>query len=155
MNPMAFVGTVEMKLVVTEKYDHIDLIVLKHIGRCIERKCLKLIARCMSRKLIKLNSKEKKDFTPSDIFYKVCQYLNTNKEQAELKIQKRDMVEARQISHFFSKQLTKCSLSTIGREIGGKDHATCLFSIKQVKNHIETDKEFRKKISEIEKILKS
>jgi chromosomal replication initiator protein len=55
---------------------------------------------------------------------------------------------------FFSKNLTKASLATIGSQIGGKDHATVLHACKTVNNLIETDKRFRIQIDEIEKKLK-
>jgi len=63
-------------------------------------------------------------------------------------------VQARQIAMFFSKNLTKCSLATIGSQIGGKDHATVLHACKTVNNLIETDKIFRHQIEEIERKLK-
>ena len=55
---------------------------------------------------------------------------------------------------FFSKNLTKSSLATIGLQIGGKDHATVLHACKTVNNLIETDKQFKNQIDEIEKKLK-
>jgi chromosomal replication initiator protein len=55
---------------------------------------------------------------------------------------------------FFSKQLTKSSLTTIGAQIGGKDHATVLHACKTVNNLLETDKKFKGQIDEIEKKLK-
>ena len=55
---------------------------------------------------------------------------------------------------YFSKNLTKSSLASIGAQIGGKDHATVLHACKTVNNLIETDKSFRMQIEEIEKKLK-
>jgi chromosomal replication initiator protein len=55
---------------------------------------------------------------------------------------------------FFSKNLTKASLASIGSHIGGKDHATVLHACKTVNNLIDTDKHFRNQITEIEKKLK-
>jgi chromosomal replication initiator protein len=63
-------------------------------------------------------------------------------------------VQARQVAMFFSKNLTKSSLATIGLQIGGKDHATVLHACKTVNNLIETDKQFKNQIEEIEKKLK-
>jgi chromosomal replication initiator protein len=54
---------------------------------------------------------------------------------------------------FFSKSLTKSSLATIGTQIGGKDHATVLHACKTVNNLIDTDKQFRLQIQDIEKKL--
>jgi len=55
---------------------------------------------------------------------------------------------------FFSKSLTKSSLSTIGSIIGGKDHATVLHACKTVNNLMDTDKRFKSQIDDIERRLK-
>ena len=55
---------------------------------------------------------------------------------------------------FFAKSYTKNSLATIGAQIGGKDHATVLHACKTVNNLIETDKRFKRYITDIEKRFK-
>ena len=60
------------------------------------------------------------------------------------------MVQARQLAMFFSKKYTKSSLSTIGSQIGQRDHATVLHACKTVENLIETDREFKKYVSDLE-----
>jgi chromosomal replication initiator protein len=70
------------------------------------------------------------------------------------KTRKREIVQARQVSMYFSKNLTKASLASIGSFIGGKDHATVLHACKTVNNLIDTDRHFRNQIIEIEKKLK-
>jgi len=70
------------------------------------------------------------------------------------KTRKREIVQARQIAMFFSKNLTKSSLSTIGSLIGGKDHATVLHACKTINNLIETDKRFKSQVDSIERKLK-
>jgi chromosomal replication initiator protein len=61
------------------------------------------------------------------------------------------VVQARQIAMFFSKQFTKSSLANIGAQCGGKDHATVLHACKTVNNLIETDKQFKAYVDELEK----
>ncbi len=51
--------------------------------------------------------------------------------------------------------MTKASLSSIGSIIGGKDHATVLHACKTVTNLIETDKQFRGQMEELEKKIKT
>ena len=60
------------------------------------------------------------------------------------------MVQARKLAMFFSKKYTKSSLSTIGSQIGQRDHATVLHACKTVENLIETDREFKKYVSDLE-----
>ena len=81
----------------------------------------------------------------------VCDYFNLPLELMKSKTRKREVVQARQIAMYFSKQLTKSSLATIGAHCGGKDHATVLHACRTVNNLIDTDKRFRVYISDIEK----
>ena len=52
---------------------------------------------------------------------------------------------------YLAKQHTKAPLTTIGASIGGRNHATVLHSCKAVANLMETDKNFRLQVAEIEK----
>ncbi len=85
----------------------------------------------------------------------VSNYFNIPMETMHSKTRKREIVQARQIAMFFSKSMTKSSLTTIGYQIGGKDHATVLHACKTINNLIDTDKKFRTQIEEIEKKLKT
>lgn len=109
------------------------------------------LAKDMIDKLIK---NTKREISIDYIQKVVCNYFNIPIEQIQSKTRKREIVQARQVAMFFSKNLTKASLATIGSQIGGKDHATVLHACKTVNNLIETDKRFRIQIDEIEKKLK-
>lgn len=89
-----------------------------------------------------------------EIKEKVGKYYNIPVEILDSNTRKREIVQARQIAMFFSKSLTKSSLSVIGSQIGDKDHATVLHACKTVNNLIDTDKKFRMQIDEIEGRLK-
>jgi chromosomal replication initiator protein len=75
-------------------------------------------------------------------------------ETINSRTRKREIVQARQISMFFSKKYTKSSLATIGIHCGNKDHATVLHACRTVNNLIETDKQFKTYVDEIEKKIK-
>ena len=81
----------------------------------------------------------------------VCDYFDLSIDSFKSKTRKRNIVQARQLAMYFSKQLTKSSLANIGAQCGGKDHATVLHACKTVNNLAETDKTFRTYIEEIEK----
>lgn len=66
---------------------------------------------------------------------------------------KREVVQARQLVMFFAKKYTKGSLEHIGANCGNKDHATVLYACKTVNNLLETDKQYRKCVDELEKII--
>jgi chromosomal replication initiator protein len=109
------------------------------------------LAKDMIDKLIKST---KREISIDYIQKVVCNYFNIPVDQIQSKTRKREIVQARQVAMFFSKNLTKSSLATIGSQIGGKDHATVLHACKTVNNLIDTDKRFRLQIDEIEKKLK-
>jgi chromosomal replication initiator protein len=81
----------------------------------------------------------------------VCDYFDLPLEVLKSKTRKREVVQARQLAMYFSKSMTKSSLSNIGIHCGGKDHATVLHACRTVNNLIETDKKFKTYVSEIQK----
>jgi chromosomal replication initiator protein len=109
------------------------------------------LAKEMIDKLIKNTKRE----VSIDYIQKVvCNYFDIAVDSLQSKTRKREIVQARQVAMYFSKNLTKSSLATIGSQIGGKDHATVLHACKTVNNLVETDKQFKNQIEEIEKKLK-
>lgn len=109
------------------------------------------LAKEMIDKLIKNTKRE----VSIDYIQKVvCNYFDVPVDSLQSKTRKREIVQARQVAMYFSKNLTKSSLATIGSQIGGKDHATVLHACKTVNNLVETDKQFKCQIEEIEKKLK-
>ena len=109
------------------------------------------LAKLMVEKLV---SAPKREMTIDYIQKTVCDYYKIPVDLMHGKTRKREIVQARQVSMFFSKGLTKASLASIGSHIGGKDHATVLHACKTVNNLIDTDKHFRNQITDIEKKLK-
>ena len=84
----------------------------------------------------------------------VCDYFNISRESLLSMSRKRQIVQARQISMYLSRNLlTNCSLSTIGAETGGKDHATVLHACATVTDLMATDKSFKKYVNDLEQML--
>jgi chromosomal replication initiator protein len=83
----------------------------------------------------------------------VCDYFDLPIEMLKSKTRKREVVQARQISMYFSKKMTKSSLASIGAHCGGKDHATVLHACRTVTNLSETDKQFKVYLEDLEKKL--
>jgi len=52
---------------------------------------------------------------------------------------------------YLAKNFTDNSLQNIGNNFGGKDHSTVIYSIKTVKDLIDTDALFKDTVSELEK----
>jgi chromosomal replication initiator protein len=106
------------------------------------------LARQMIDKFVKHTIKE----VSIDFIQKVvCDYFGLPVDQMNTKTRKREIVQARQVAMYFSKKHTKSSLATIGLQCGNKDHATVLHACKTIANLIETDKQFRTFVMDIDK----
>ena len=84
----------------------------------------------------------------------VCEYFNITRESLISKTRKREISQARQIAMYLGRNLTKKSLASIGNEIGGRDHATVLHACNTVSDLIETDRNFKQYVSDIERRLR-
>ncbi len=108
------------------------------------------LARQMIDKFVKNTTRE----LSIDYIQKVvCDYFDMPIEMIKSKTRKREIVQARQLTMYFSKQLTKNSLATIGAQCGNKDHATVLHACRTVNNLAETDKRFRTYVEDLRKKL--
>lgn len=84
----------------------------------------------------------------------VCDWFGISRDVLLSSTRKRQIVQARQISMYLSRKLiSNVSLSTIGSETGGKDHATVLHACNTVSDLCATDRLFRKDVAGIEALL--
>jgi chromosomal replication initiator protein len=58
----------------------------------------------------------------------VCEFFGVEENKLREKNRKKEVVLARQIAMYLSKQMTKLSLKTIGLHFGGRDHSTVIHS---------------------------
>ncbi len=109
------------------------------------------LAKQMIDKFVKNTSRE----ISIDFIQKiVCDYFNLPVDSINSKTRKREIVQARQLAMYFAKKHTKASLATIGLHCGNKDHATVLHACRTVNNLIDTDKQFRIYVEELDKKIK-
>lgn len=101
----------------------------------------------------KIVTDSQSDISVSRIQEIVCDYFNLPHDAIQSKTRKREIVQARQIAMYMSRNLTKVSLASIGSQIGGKDHATVLHAYNTVCDLIDTNRTFKQYITDIEKIL--
>lgn len=118
----------------------------------LNRKAITLdLAKQMIDKFVKNTTRE----ISIDYIQKiVCDYFNIGVDLINSKTRKREIVQARQLAMYFSKKMTKSSLASIGLHCGNKDHATVLHAIRTVNNLVDTDKQFKAYVDEIEKKIK-
>lgn len=73
----------------------------------------------------------------------------------DLKSRKRDKETAlaRQVAVYLIKQETKCSLTRIGQELGGRNHSTIIHAYGKIADEINTNPYLQRKLSEIQQSL--
>ena len=101
----------------------------------------------------KIVGEQKNDMTIDKVQKTVCEYFNITRDTLLSKSRKRQIVQARQIAMYMSRNLVGCSLATIGAESGGKDHATVLHACTTVTDLMSTDRTFRQYVTDIENML--
>lgn len=96
------------------------------------------------------------NITVDRVIKAVSSYFNVSVEDLQSRSRKRQLVQSRQIAMYLCRSLIpNCSLSAIGSEMGGKDHATVLHSCNIVSDLVNVDRMFKKYISDIESSIVS
>lgn len=103
-------------------------------------------------KIVKQQRSEE-DLTVSKIQQVVCEHFKVPEELLQTKTRKREIVQARQVAMYLSKNLTNDALSYIGRQLGNKDHATVVYACKVVADLMQTDRNFKLEVEEIQRKL--
>jgi chromosomal replication initiator protein len=84
----------------------------------------------------------------------VSDYFNVAQEDLKAKTRKKEIVIARQVAMYFSKDYTNHSLKSIGYHFGGRDHSTVIHAVQSVNDMLDTDAKFRFAVDELKKKLK-
>ncbi|MEQ9302350.1 MAG: chromosomal replication initiator protein DnaA [Marinoscillum sp.] len=84
----------------------------------------------------------------------VSDYFKVSQEYLKAKTRKKEIVIARQVAMYFSKDYTNHSLKSIGYHFGGRDHSTVIHAVQSVNDMIDTNSKFRFAIDELKKKLK-
>lgn len=93
----------------------------------------KEISLDLAKRTVKEIATDRKiNITIDDISKAVCHYLNIAENKIREKTRKKEIVLARQLAMYFSKELTKSSLKTIGLHFGGRDHSTVIHACNSI-----------------------
>ena len=79
----------------------------------------------------------------------VCEYFNIEENKLREKTRKKEIVLARQIAMYLSKEMTRSSLKTIGLHFGGRDHSTVIHSCSSVSLLKQTDESVKNIINSL------
>jgi len=84
----------------------------------------------------------------------VSEFFKVSIDQLKDKTRKKEIVMARQLAMYFSKEYTSLSLKSIGYHFGGRDHSTVIHAVQTVNDMYDTDNNFKKSVDELRKKLK-
>jgi chromosomal replication initiator protein len=102
----------------------------------------KAISIDMAKKTVKEIStiKNSNNITIETITKVVCEQLSVPENKIRDKTRKKEIVLARQIAMYLSKELTRSSLKTIGLHFGGRDHSTVIHACSSIEQSKLKDK---------------
>ncbi len=83
----------------------------------------------------------------------VCEHLDIPEDLLRAKTRKQEIVNARQIAMYLSKELTNSSLKTIGLHFGGRDHSTVIHAYQTIEDCMKTDPKQRNLILQLKSKL--
>jgi chromosomal replication initiator protein len=84
----------------------------------------------------------------------VSDYFDIKLDDLKAKTRKKEIVTARQVAMYFSKEFTNHSLKSIGYHFGGRDHSTVIHAVQTVNDLMETDPSIKNSINDLKKKFK-
>ena len=84
----------------------------------------------------------------------VAEYFHLKVDDLKDKTRKKEIVIARQVAMYFSKEYTNHSLKSIGYHFGGRDHSTVIHAVQSVNDMIDVNANFRSSIKDLKEKLK-
>ncbi len=101
----------------------------------------------MAKKMLKdIISDDDRPVTIDQIQKIIAEFFGIRHQEMKSKKRTKEVAIPRQVAMYVCKQLTDCSLSDIGKNFGGKDHATVIYACRQIEERRAKDEDFNKKI---------
>ena len=116
-------------------------------GKPIDKEMAKTILR-------DIIDEEEKPLTVENIQKVVCEHFAIKIYDMKAKKRTKEVALPRQIAMYLSKHLTNLSLNDIGKNFGGKDHATVIYACKQIDEKRLHEESFNRMIENLLRKLK-
>ena len=84
----------------------------------------------------------------------IADFFRVSIDQLKAKTRKKEIVTARQVAMYFSKEYTQHSLQSIGYHFGGRDHSTVIHAVQSVENKMDIESNFKSNVEDIRKKIK-
>ena len=98
---------------------------------------------------------KKKNFTIQNILKTVASYYDIKVSDIKSKRRTREISTTRQIAMYLCREYTKSSLPEIGKQFGGKDHTTVIFSHKKISNNVKENNDLKSSIQDILNLIEN
>jgi chromosomal replication initiator protein len=79
----------------------------------------------------------------------VCEFLDIDEDKIRDKTRRKEIVVARQLAMYLSKEMTKSSLKTIGLHFGGRDHSTVIHACTSVETSLARDASLKESVDSL------
>ena len=110
----------------------------------------------LARKTVREIATDRKvNITIENITSLVCDSLKIDENKIRDKTRKKEIVFARQVAMFLSKELTKSSLKTIGLHFGGRDHSTVIHACSSIEESLSKDAYIKELIDNLRNKIKN
>ncbi len=93
--------------------------------------------------------------TVEEIQRLVAEFFDMPPDLLRAKTRKQEIVNARQIAMYLAKEMTNCSLKTIGLHFGGRDHSTVIHAYQSVEDQIKLDSKYRDTLQVVKKKIET
>lgn len=98
-------------------------------------------------------AEEKEDVTPDMVIDSTCSYFGINKNDILGKNKRAEIVKARQICTYLMCEMLTIPLTNIGQTMGGRDHATVIYSRNKIAELIKVNDSIAKAVNDIKSII--
>jgi chromosomal replication initiator protein len=116
-------------------------------GKPIDKEMAKYILR-------DLIEEDEKPINVEQIQKVVCEHFDLKLADMKAKKRTKEVAFPRQVAMYMCKQLTNMSLSDIGKNFGGKDHATVIYACKQIEEKRAKEEVFNRVIEKLLRKIK-
>lgn len=102
-----------------------------------------------------LNEQMSTPVTIEKIILEVGKVYNVSMAEVRGKNRKQEVAEARKMSMYIVKEVCGLTMEEIGKEFGGRDHSTVVYSIRNVSDRLKEDSFYRDTVEDIIKNVKT
>ena len=100
-----------------------------------------------------INTGEQETVTPEAIVRSTCSYYSVSKEDLLGKNKRQELVRARQVCTYLMCEMLTLPLVTIGKEMGGRDHTTVIYSRDKIAELMRVNDRVAKDVNDIKSIV--